>query len=319
MDGFDAAVARLARRQHGVFSFEQVAELGGSRTMVQRRLASGRWDGLASGVYRMAGVPTSWESDLMAATLLTQRSAVSDAPAAALHGLTDFPPVPPEVTTTEGRCHASPLAVVHRRERYRATRVQGIRVGTIDQVVGDLAGTVPFERLDRAVSDALAERRVHLGRLEDLSVERSGARGRGAVDLRRLVERRSAGEPVPESVLEEHLWRLLDDPRVPPVEFQASLPWDPGGPGRVDAFIRYWMLVVEADGRRWHARVDDLAHDQRRVQAGQAVGVETVRFSYTDLTADADVTLALLLQIGAQRERLLYGDDVPHGGRRPGR
>ncbi|MCB1262567.1 MAG: hypothetical protein KDB33_19565, partial [Acidimicrobiales bacterium] len=76
---------------------------------------------------------------------------------------------------------------MHRRERYRATRVQGIRVGTIDQVVGDLAGTVPFERLDRAVSDALAERRVHLGRLEDLAVERSGARGRGAVDLRRLV------------------------------------------------------------------------------------------------------------------------------------
>ena len=134
---------------------------------------------------------------------------------------------------------------------------------------------------------------------------------------------RSVGElyvkAAPESVLEEHLWRLLDDPRIPPVEFQASLPWDPGGLGRVDAFIRSWMLVVEADGRRWHARVDDLAHDQRRVQAGQAVGVETVRFSYTDLTADADATLALLLQIGAQRERLLHGNDVPRGGRGPGR
>lgn len=302
---YDRAVSHLAARQHGVFSYAQVRSIGMSDDMVLERVRSGRWHRVARSVFAMGGAPSSFHAEMMAATLLTDGSAVSDRPAAALHQLTGFGPCRAEVTTTERRSTRNPLAVVHRRSRYRSTKVKGIRVGTIDQVVADVAGTVSLRRLARALDDALLENRVGLGRVEDLAVRKTIERGRGAVDLRRLVEERSGGDPVPDSELEVPFRELLCSPGIPEAEFQMRVPWAGDRRRAVDAGIRAWMLIVEADGRRWHTRIEDFASDRRSDRLGLSVGWATVRFTYTDLTDDFDESLRQLRLIGAEREALL--------------
>lgn len=55
------------------------------------------------------------------------------------------------------------------------------------------------------------------------------------------------------------------------------------GRGRVDAAYPAAHLIVEADGRRWHTRVDDFARDrQRDIEAG-LLGWRVVRLVWADL------------------------------------
>src|SRR5687768_4050543 len=65
------AIHERAAKQHGVISLAQALELGLNRSSVQRRTASGAFEGLRPGVYRVSGSPTSWEQELVAACLWT--------------------------------------------------------------------------------------------------------------------------------------------------------------------------------------------------------------------------------------------------------
>lgn len=304
---FDARIAALAARQHGVFTTRQVLELGGTSDHVRTRVRQGRWVALCRGAYAVAGVPIAYRGRLMAATLLSDGGAISDRAGAALHGMAGFVAPPPELTVVGGGGTRNPLAVVHRRQAYRSTRIDGIRVGSSDQIIGDLAGTVSRERLDRLVEEQVIARRLPFGRIEDLALARTAGRARGAADLRAIVEARGASAGVPESMLEVVLRRLLGSLGVPPVIYQMDAPWLVPGAGRVDAAIPEWLLVVEADGRAWHARLGDFGRDQSRSRLALSVGWATVRFGYADLTDAFDVCLAELLAIGAERARLLAG------------
>lgn len=68
---------------------------------------------------------------------------------------------------------------------------------------------------------------------------------------------------------------------------QSRLPWltEPIE-GCVDAAVPESRLLLEADGRSWHARLDDMARDRRRDRAALRAGWETLRFVYRDLVAD---------------------------------
>ena len=55
------------------------------------------------------------------------------------------------------------------------------------------------------------------------------------------------------------------------------------GTGRVDATYPHMRLLIEVDGRRWHARFDDFARDHHRdIEAG-LLGWRTIRFTWGDL------------------------------------
>ena len=48
--------------------------------------------------------------------------------------------------------------------------------------------------------------------------------------------------------------------------------------------IPAWRLVLEADGRRWHARVADFDNDRWRDNQAAALGLRVMRFTYIHLT-----------------------------------
>lgn len=77
-----------------------------------------------------------------------------------------------------------------------------------------------------------------------------------------------------------------------------------GRQSRVDAYLPYWRLVVEADSRRWHARQADFERDKLRDNALAAEGIVVLRFSYRMLKQDPGECLQTILRTGSHRRAL---------------
>ncbi|MGH8958306.1 MAG: DUF559 domain-containing protein [Acidimicrobiia bacterium] len=72
----------------------------------------------------------------------------------------------------------------------------------------------------------------------------------------------------------------------------------------MDCFIDDWLLIVEADGRRWHSRQADFERDRTRDNAATAVGIATLRFTWDMLKRRPRECLATLLQTGRIRAQI---------------
>ncbi|MFP3905959.1 MAG: hypothetical protein ACLFWR_02945 [Acidimicrobiales bacterium] len=77
MSDLDAAVARVARRQHGVFTLARLRSLGGTARVAQRRCERGSWRSVARGVLAVSGIPSSYEQRVMIAVLAMGDGAVA--------------------------------------------------------------------------------------------------------------------------------------------------------------------------------------------------------------------------------------------------
>ena len=66
----DALIARPAVRQCGVVSRAQALAVGMTDSSLLRRLRSGRWITLHPGVYLLAGVRSTWHTEIWAALRL---------------------------------------------------------------------------------------------------------------------------------------------------------------------------------------------------------------------------------------------------------
>lgn len=294
----DRMVEAVARRQHGVFTLAQARRAGASRNQVSRRVATGAWIRLDPSVYALAAMPATWRRALKAAELSAEGAGVSGRAALNLHGLPGFPPGRIEITVPSGASGRSRLALVHRSDRVELTRRDGIRVVTAEQALLDVAGRVSFERLESALDHGLMHGVVRLDRLRARYELLVSGRPRGSGVIRALLEERADGFTPAASELERRLQRLLRAPGLPPFLVQAPLPWWPRGRQRVDAFVPSWRLIVEADGRRWHSRVQDFERDRRRDQLAVAHGYRVLRFTWSHLTADRADALALLRRAG---------------------
>src|SRR6478609_3756985 len=65
-----AEIERLAARQHGLVTLEQLIRLGFSVDMVRARVARGEFVRVHRGLFRLRGALTTWHQSLMAAVLL---------------------------------------------------------------------------------------------------------------------------------------------------------------------------------------------------------------------------------------------------------
>jgi hypothetical protein len=274
----------LVRRQHGVVHRSQALAAGVTPRMIFQRLNSREWLLLAPNVYALASYPSTWKRQYKAAELSVAKGALGGYAAAKVHCWDGYKTAPPEVVV-EHRCrHRSPIATVHRGCDVQTTTVDGFRVTTQAQTLCDL---LPRMRLDRweATTDGLLLARTLS--IDDL-VERRGAwessRRPGIGLLRSLVDERTAdGWVPPESELERLLHHAVSlVPDHPEVEWQAPAPWAPADE-RVDGLIRAWMVILEADGRRWHARVADFDRDSWRDNQAAALGYRVLRMTWNHL------------------------------------
>lgn len=299
----DSRIDAIARRQHGVFTHRQAAAAGATSPMRRRRLANGTWVRLDRRVYGLPSHPGTWHRQCMAAVLAIVGAAASHGAAAALHGLAGSRQGRIHVVVPRGTNHRTGLAVVHESPWPRATVVDGIRTVTLADTFFHLAGVLPEPRLRRALDEAIAQDGALLAGLLDRFVELSARRLPGIGTLRRLLAERDDGRVPPESELEQLLGELLAEvDGLPPWQRQMPLPGSEGAgvTARVDVLVPDWRLVVEADGRRWHTRIDDFERDRWRDNLATASGYDVLRFSHHQLTAGRAESLALLGRYAAR-------------------
>ena len=305
----DILVATLAETQQGVFSRAQALALGATEEVIRQRLASGRWVRLAPGVYGLAGVPPSFRRDLWVAHLAVgPASVVSHESAAALHGFTGFPMRAVTLTAPRGSHPRVAGAVVHQLDDVQPdhhSSLAGLPVTTVERTLVDLAAVSRKGRLEAALDDAVAARRV---RVPDVgrclaSVARQGKPGVRLLST--LLDARGPGHVLPGSRLERAFFHLLEQGGVPPPRRQFPFPGQLPGEGRVDAAYVEARLIVEVDGRRWHSRVADLARDRERDNEAARAGWLTVRLLYEDVVDTPEETCLLVRDTRLARLALL--------------
>ena len=200
-----------------------------------------------------------------------------------------------------------PGVVVHQLTDVRPhhlTQVQGFPVTTPVRTVIDLAVVVSWVRLRSAIEDVIVRRLATYGQIADVLQE---VRRRGKPGVRKLVAVLDglAGEPPPASELERILYAAGDAARLRLVR-QHPLPARPHIEGVVDAVILESKLVIEADGRSWHARYLAMANDRRRDREAARLGWQTLRFLYEDLKHDLDECVDDIRVVHEERKALLH-------------
>lgn len=236
----DARIARVAAAQHGLITTAQAVAVGATPGAIRHRVSTGRWARIGAGVYRIAGVPVTWNQRALAACLISGAGAVvSHRSAAVLWGVSGFRPGRLDITVPPGRSNRNSLARVHRSVVDEARR-DGIPVTRPARMLADLAGVVGGAVLEEAVDDVLCRR---LCRLDE--IPRRGA-------LREVVAAWN-GDGMPEGVAEMRVVRALVAAGLEPPVRQYEI-WHRGVfVARVDLAYPPLRLAMELDGFRWHA------------------------------------------------------------------
>jgi very-short-patch-repair endonuclease len=264
----DIAVARIAARQHGVVTTTQLLAAGLSEAGIRRRVSAGRLHPVHRGVYA-AGHPGLTDRGRWKAATLACGSgcALSHRSAGELWGI---------VTPAGGLTHVTAPVAGGRAMR------KGIRIHRSPSLTARFVthrDNVPVTRPRRTIEDMRRE----------LSPEalRRAVRRAEVLDLP-LQGLTLAGDRT-ESELEWLFLALCRRFKIRRPETQVRV-----GRYRVDFLWRQERLIAETDGYRYHrgsiAFEDDRARDNRLVE----LGYEVLRFTYTNVTTEADAVAALL-------------------------
>ncbi|MDQ1374491.1 MAG: hypothetical protein QOJ09_1829 [Actinomycetota bacterium] len=301
--GVIAAITTVAKGQYGLFSRAQGLERGASQDMLDSALGSERVTHEAEGVYGLPGWPESWWREVWRALLATGPDAVvSHETAAAIHGLTNFPRGRIVLTTAHGDHHWHGLADMRQSTDLRPEHVRirdGLPVTTPVRTLFDLAAVTGRERLAVAVEDAHTTGACRLESLIALFDELRRPGKHGMKKLGRILAERGPGYVPPESALERLLLKILRHAGLPKPRLQVQLPWRPQLPSRCDAMYVEQRIILEADGRRWHTRVDQMADDRRRDREAQNHGYRLYRFVYEELRHDPQMVVETIVEARA--------------------
>jgi very-short-patch-repair endonuclease len=195
---WEGDAARLARRQHGLVTRRQLADLGCTAGQLRVRIRVGRWHLVRRGVYAGGWVPPTPEQAVLAVVLSVGPPCVaSHGTAARLWGLAVPPPDAIEVLTPPSR-RLGLAGVVHHRANVASPADVSVHrripVTAPARTLLDCAGRLDDGALARAVDDALRRRLLRLDDLE-ACLGRAGHAGRRPVAaLRRVVAERLPGD-----------------------------------------------------------------------------------------------------------------------------
>src|SRR4051794_35562567 len=159
----DARIGEVASQQLGLLTMEQFVAVGGTPDSLRSRVRRQTLMRVAPRVYRIAGVPMTWRTELLARLLsLGDGAVISDLAAAALHGFDGFDPGPLEFTTSRNSRARAVKGTVHKRRPLRRIDVMVVddlfTCTTASRTIIDLAGTSISEaRLEAAIDSAIRD------------------------------------------------------------------------------------------------------------------------------------------------------------------
>jgi very-short-patch-repair endonuclease len=265
--GRDAAVARVAARQHGVVTVHQLRDAGLRRDAIARRVAAGRLHRIFRGVYAVGHAGLGNEGRWMAAVLACgPGAALSHQSAAKLWGMLKPEDGLVHVTVpVAGGRRKRPGIRIHRSPHLTSavTTRHHIAVTTAARTIADLRRTAPPKLVRRAIRQAEYDR-LPVG---DHGAETARTR----------------------SDLERRFLALCRRHHLPEPEVNVKV-----GRFTVDFLWRHEGLVVETDSYRTHGGSQAFHDDRERDNELVAVGLEVLRFTDVRIENEPAAVAALV-------------------------
>jgi hypothetical protein len=280
-----AAVATLAVRQHGLFTLDDALKTGLTRRQVGYGVESNRYVRVGPRLYRIVGVPSSWEQQLLAAVLTCETGTLaSHRSAACLWGLDGSRPGAVEISVPRnhrpryrenGRVHESTDL-----ELAEPTVIKGIPVTGLVRTLIDLAAVVSRRRLTQAVDDAIRRRKTTWEQLAAVRARHS-RRGRDGVGkMRELLEERY-GTTIPDSYFGRLVADLLVDAGLPQPEIEHNVYSETGEwLARVDVAYPRWKIAIELDSKQHHLHEEAFEADRPRQNRLEIEGWLVLRYTW---------------------------------------
>lgn len=286
---------QTARAQHGVFTVEQATRAGISRSDLSRRAQRGTVQRMSLGVYRIAGWPHGWHSEVMAACLAWgPGTAASHRCAAALWELPGFPRRGIELIVPRGR-HRALDHRVHRPNMLlgtkEVTRIASIPTTSITRTLLDLAAVDRATKVEEALDDALRRKLTSVRELVGYLQAATRPGRAGIAALREMLERRQGAGP--DSLFERRLLRLLRANGLPEPVCQHPVIREGRVVARIDLAYPKHRLAIEADGYRWHSSRTALERDARRQSILAADGWRVIRATSDQLEDPHELLAAI--------------------------
>lgn len=292
-------IARFARRHAGVLTPRFLASAGITPRQAQRKVTNGEWLRVHPGVYRVAATPPTFAAAATAALAALPNASLSHRSGGAVHCLdAAWEDELVELTTPVGTHHSLAGCRIHQRDlpSHHVTIRNGWRVTTVERTLIDLGAVVPSKRLRTVIEDALVARRTTFPRVESTFGELA-KRGRPGIARVRRVLCDIDGSPPAESELERRFLALLRRNGLSQPLRQRVFEWQDAEKARVDFWYPAHDLIVEVDGRGFHARTAAFERDRRRDQLALMAGVRTVRFTHRQVTKERDLVVEVVRRL----------------------
>jgi predicted transcriptional regulator of viral defense system len=290
----------LARRQAGVVSTQQVLAAGLTRAALKWQLNSSRWQQLRHGVYALFSGQPSREAVMWAAVLRAGPGAIlSHQTAAELHRLIDKPSGALHLTLPASRrLRPVPGLVIHTSiyaAQIRHPSLSPPRTRVEDTVLDLIGVSDTFDDACGWVTRACGRRLTTEERLRAAMAARSRLRWRQS--LTPVLADAAGGV---HSVLEFRYYRDVERAHCLPRAIRQVRVVNGRRTAYRDAFYPRYRVVVELDGRLAHPG-DARWRDIRRDNAAAADGGITLRYGWSDVTANPCRTAGELARVMVQR------------------
>ena len=260
----DAAVAAIARRQHGLVTLVQLRACL-SAAQIRHRVDRGRLQRVFSGVLRVAGAPESWEQMALAAVLASGEGAVVSFLAGAyLWNVAGFWEQPQcEITTPSRRRSRLDGVIVHDSEILDGNHVnrrRGIPVTSVARTLCDLTACCSPNQVGRALDDALRRKLTSLRRVATVFDDLATRGRRCSTVMRELLAERGPAYHPGGSDPEVRMIRVLAAAGLPRPVQQHRVRVE-GRTYRLDGAYPAYKVGIEYEGFDYH--ISRTAFDDR--------------------------------------------------------
>jgi very-short-patch-repair endonuclease len=294
-------ILTIAGRSHGICTTAALRAAGISRSAITRRVADGTLTLVRGGIYE-APLLVDEVTPLIRAVTAVPGSALSRQTAATIHRYAVPTSSWVHVTAPKGAGAALAGTTVHESRDLGPIDIvashHGLPVTSPARTLFDLAAVLSARRLAHLVRTAATD---DASAIDDLQrcFARLAQRGRpGVANLRAVLDDiDGGGRPFTESELEARVWAGFRQNGIVGFRPQFRPSWFDGRRGIVDFAHERAALIVEADGRRWHARHDSMVDDRRRDRTAAANGWIVVRVMWEDVVDRGEATFTELAGI----------------------
>ena len=309
-EGREARLALLSRRQGGAFSLSQAVAAGFPKRTAYDRVAAGTWERRLPGTFVLGGSEDTRHQLLWVAYLAVGPNAVlTHETAALLHGAERLDLDPIVMTNAHRWHHRLPGIFVHQIDDLRGghrTLVRGLPVSTPARTVVELGATQSVLTVGRVADDLVRLRRTTYAQIASVLADVNRPGKPGIVRVARVLDERGDGHVPPASELERALFSALEAGGLPPPLRQVPLPGRGSIRGLADGAYLDAQMVLEADGRRWHARMEAARRDRERDAQTARAGWLPMRFVYEQIVHHPDQLCADVHETRAVRLRQLH-------------